>query len=89
MNTRVCEGMLHFAVWGNEIVTANDDGSIPLNAKCGPPVVTACVSQANMASALLEACEQAEHWLSQPDRSIEPVAMLAVLREAITKAKAV
>jgi hypothetical protein len=30
-----------------------------------------------------EALEQAEHWLSQPDRSIEPVDMLRVLRDVL------
>lgn len=36
---------------------------------------------------LLEACEQAEHWLSQSDRSIDPEEMLRVLRAAIAKAQ--
>lgn len=86
-----CEDLLHFAFpsFGGErfLVTANADGSIPLNAKEGPSITNSCVQQANLACELLEACAQAEHWLSQPDRSIEPVAMLDVLRKVIAKAQ--
>ena len=35
---------------------------------------------------LLQACEQAEHWLDHDDGSAEPAEMLRVLRAAIAKA---
>ncbi len=36
---------------------------------------------------LLEACQQAEHWLMQPDRTVEPTDMLRALRAAIAEAE--
>lgn len=62
--TRICEGMLYFAYpkfgLSRYLVTANADGSLPINAKEGEAVTTACVAQANFANQLLAALVAAQ-----------------------------
>lgn len=58
------EGLLYFAYpkfgFTRYLLTANRDGTIPLNAKEGEGITAACVYQANFANELLAALVAAQ-----------------------------
>lgn len=55
------------STFGRTIVTANDDGTVGLNAKYGTAVEDACIEQANLAHELLEALKLAASIIGHPD----------------------